>query len=453
MYVGVEICEDRIQVAILGAEKRNASLHMPSAQTGKLYIGWDHTQTDSGETVETKYFPKTGSEEALKTYLTGELKKRGETEIQQVLLTGGTSVADGMMTRAMFRRLDIVRGVDFTDRNLAAALLCVLRHQKERKTDDKGQVLVIDGRADGLEATLFQTGKAGDVTLLEPLFHEKRKLADLEQAWICQTTEEAGFKEERDSVDWKQLCRLWNGRLQSERTRLREIFDEYGTDHLEDLGQVVGTLHRKKNAYPVTCAHLVRAYQKTIQKELDGWLDQVIGQLEQKKCPWHSRRGGDFRICLCGWLRDNELALRQVEEKFSFSTMDSRRVRLKNETGAIAVGAAVLASGTVKVGCPSPASVSIPGKGRQDLILRQGELVEFGKAYYPVSPEDGEAFRYVVTVNEMPRILLRRKGRADEVITAPAGDTERKTWGTGGGIVRIGVSLRPTGEYTLHYSY
>ena len=113
----------------------------------------------------------------------------------------------------------------------------------------------------------------------------------------------------------------------------------------------------------------------------------------------------------------------------------------------------MLAAGKVKVGAPAPCSVFVPGREGQDMILKQGDMLEFGKTYYPVSPEDGKEYRYIATVREMPRVVLRQKGKPDETITISAGDAERKAWGTGGGVVKVGVSFHPSDQFRIHYSY
>lgn len=465
MYANVELCEDSILVSVYAGRGSSSSLHMPSGQpkkNGKLFIGWDHTKAkcESEKAAETRRFSRAGGDEKLKAYLTEQMQKRGESAIECILVAKSDGFVNGsssgIISGTTFQQVGFVRDVKLTERSLAGAAFYTEAHRKETGTDYKGYLLVVDGQKEGFEATVFQAGRAGECTLLEPVAHQRQKTDSLERNYLSRMLMEAGIRADAGTLkteSWKKCCLEWKERLQEKRTIIQECFDEYGIDFPEDLEQVIGTVSWKGASYSVTCAHLLRAYQMTVQKELDMWLDQVLVKLKNSGAPYWERRGDIFRICLCGWVREHELAVRQIEEKFRMSTMDKRRTQVQPEYSPVAAGAAMLAAEAVKVGASAPCSVFVPGIERQDAILKQGDILEFEKTYSPVSPEDGKEYQYIATVREMPRVVLRQKGKPDETMMISAGDAQRKAWGTGGVIVRIGVSFHPSGQFRIHYSY
>ena len=218
-------------------------------------------------------------------------------------------------------------------------------------------------------------------------------------------------------------------RLQEDKTRIDDKFDDLGIRNLDELEEeelVTLRYHGKK--LKITYALLVEVYNQVIRGVFREKLDHMISLI-------HERHGIDprntqdptFKIALVGGFGNFYLVRKQMEEAFHFSAQDVRRkdiiINQSDCENAISFGTALLAAGLIGIRKTAPYSVGIfqrsfDGKPVLDYAFRYKQEINANEVCY-FNGEDGKAISFWIGNGGISNLVINQDYDDREAIILP----------------------------------
>lgn len=380
--------------------------------------------------------------------------------------------------RNIFQGMDCVKHVQVASEPAAATAFFAHNFQLCTGKPYEGCILLIDYGGGTLDITLTSVSAAGaagamEIKVLERTGAGENVEGKIGQAGIvymetvmAQAIAQSGVLEgqplKTDSRFFKAVDSL-EEELQFRTDAIRETFDEYGLEDLEDLEQEFTTVDYMGQEIPVTYRLLVEVYNREIRPVLGEKLDLMIDYMKKRGIPYLDRTQDNFKIALVGGFGNYYLVKKQIEEKFAFSTMDRRQADIiQNQSDrekAISLGAAMLSAGVITIRNTAPYSIGIFGRDADgkpciDYAFTYKQEIVFDQPYFPLDKESGKVIRYLVTSGRISRFIINRgsddatamvvpvkpdfAGRLEHVVSSPF-------W-----TAAIGFSLDASGVLSIH---
>ena len=455
MYAGATISDGMLCLYAVASQ----AVQQDVSKTGKLYISGAGSKQGKTKNcflrVQMDQISRTEVENAFL-----RLSERiGEKTVDKLVLAVGKETLQQRTDREQLlrlcRQLVQIEAVEQVSLTAAETVLFCRDWQRENGRGYSGYLLLFRLSEHGAQAELLKIKEQKNLIFREESVKIEVPLAGLESKFYSRTAAEAlSTSPERLTAGRQaELVNAARRTINANRMAINQIFDEYGTGCPEDLEIELKDQNWREKHAPLTCRHILTAYEAVIQPKLAQLLKSVERELREKNVPWSSRRQSQFRLAFEGGLSNCWLVQKQVADFFRLSTMDARLSRI-NRQGLLeihsgAMGASMLAAGRMEMGMLSPCDVTIlsqdeEGKQVRDTVVKRHQLLAWGRINYPLWPGDGQPVTYLINPGEAIRVELDWKGGQKKREYALQ-LTQLGSW-----TARLGLSLNEQGKWSLH---
>ncbi len=372
-----------------------------------------------------------------------------------------------------------------------AAASAYFAHNFQLQTggDFDGQILLIDYGGGTLDITLTQVeprpDSAGNIGMeISVLYRtgagENEEKGKIGQAGIVymETVMRRAIEEAFPELevpldtDFYRAVDDLEEELQDCSSSIRDIFTEYGTDtdmlgedYMDEDDALFAEIYygsKPMRTIPVTYQLLARVYDEVIRGVFEEKLNEVIAFMEKNHIDYNNRNNERFKIVLVGGFGNYSLVHMQVMEKFAFSSTDSRQSNIiksaeDNET-AISLGAALLASGAIRIRNTAPFSIGVAvrnSSGRYSLTygLRYNQDINFNEIYWQKDREGNPVYMLALT-GGIQKFLLNTQSDDRQAVVVTPKEEFRKLLAQAVEKPKlpfvVGFSLDSSGVITLH---
>lgn len=216
--------------------------------------------------------------------------------------------------------------------------------------------------------------------------------------------------------------------LQSRTEEIGAFFAERGLEDPDRLNEEFTSVDYRGEELEITYGLLAEVYDDVIRPVLDGKLREMLSFMDEWGIDYGNSSRDTFKVALVGGFGNFYLVKKQVMDLFRFVPGDRRQsdiIRNKSDCEkAISLGTALLASRVVGIRQTAPYSIGVfarsaSGEACRDYAFRYKEDIEFGRAYFPVSPADGRRIVTFVASNSISRFVINMGHDEQTAIVVP----------------------------------
>lgn len=196
--------------------------------------------------------------------------------------------------------------------------------------------------------------------------------------------------------------------------KLWDTVDECGAD-LSDLlnnDETFAAIRYGGKRYPVTYAHLMRAYRAVVEPELGKCLQETADWMRARRYDYKNPNTDAFHIVLVGGFGKFLLVQKQVEWFFHRPNTGDRRFQHglgQDREYAVSKGAALLASGVMTIRRTAPFGIGIYSEADDRLhyaIMFRQEFKPGQEHWIRVGGPDTPPVKFVNSENTIPQLLI-----------------------------------------------
>lgn len=190
--------------------------------------------------------------------------------------------------------------------------------------------------------------------------------------------------------------------------------DECGRDlsDLLDNDEVFATLRYGSRKFPVTFAHLMRAYNDIVKPELEKCLKETADWMRASGIDYADQNTDKFHIVLVGGFGKYLLVQKQVEWFFGCSNTGDRRFQHglgRDREYAVSMGAALLASGVMTIRRTAPYGIGVYAESENKLYYAIPFRREFRpgeESWIHISGEHSPLARFINSGGTVTHLLI-----------------------------------------------
>ena len=382
--------------------------------------------------------PQSIAERFLSYCMREALKRTGEEKIEH-LIVGVPEVWNEQMNtmdgRNILKKIcakqDFVEQVQIVSEPAAASAFFAHNYQINTGKNFVGNILLIDYGGGTLDITLTNV-QTQDSGAMEIKVEERTGAGENEQGEIgkagvifMESVMQKAIQESdlfpngaaRDAKFFKAVDDF-EAMLKTSEQIIADEFDSYDLDNIEELDEVeFTTIEYRGEDISVSYGLMVRVYNQIIAPVLDEQLNQMIQYMEKHRIDYQDEDQDVFKIALVGGFGNFYLVNAQVQSKFRFSSTDKRKTDIicdaSDREKAVAMGAALLASGVVSIRNTAPYSIGIStSSGNFDYAIRYKQDIEFDHPYFARGRMDGKP--RVFLIGAPPESFVINRGEDDK---------------------------------------